>query len=112
MTELKGEINPAKIDDAAFIRLAARVNNLVTHNTDTENNSELIDVRIGNDGIVYESAGAAVRGQIAGINNSAVFCADHRVTSSVDEYYDANNVPPGKIIAYGNSGTNIPDLMG
>ncbi|MBQ8133853.1 MAG: hypothetical protein IJ192_05555, partial [Clostridia bacterium] len=81
-----------------------RVDNIIANSTATEGNSELIDVRIGNDGIVYESAGAAVRGQIVGINNSAVFCADHRVTSSVDEYYDANNVPPGKIIAYGNSG--------
>ena len=44
--------------------LTSRVNNIITHNNDTEGNSELIDIRKGADGTTYETAGDAVRGQI------------------------------------------------
>lgn len=41
----------------------SRVDNIIAHNNDTESNSELIDMRNGVDGTVYESAGSAVRTQ-------------------------------------------------
>ena len=44
--------------------LTSRVNNIITHNNDTEGNSELIDIRKGADGTTYETAGDAVREQI------------------------------------------------
>lgn len=43
--------------------LGARVDNIIAHNNDTEGNSELIDIRTGADGTVYENAGSAVRTQ-------------------------------------------------
>lgn len=42
-------------------RIECRMDNIIAHNNDTESNSELIDIRAGTDGIVYESAGSAVR---------------------------------------------------
>ncbi|MBR2177508.1 MAG: hypothetical protein IJ861_11290, partial [Clostridia bacterium] len=61
---IKGKVNIARSEEAAYAKINARIDNIIAAGTATEGNSELIDVRIGNDGIVYESAGAAVRGQI------------------------------------------------
>lgn len=41
--------------------MESRVDNIIAHNNNTEGNSELIDIRTVSDGIVYGSAGAAVR---------------------------------------------------
>lgn len=41
----------------------ARINNLVANNNPTEGNSELIDIRVGANGEIYDTAGGAVRGQ-------------------------------------------------
>lgn len=41
----------------------ARVDNIIAHNNDTDGNTELIDMRLGADGVVYDSAGDAVREQ-------------------------------------------------
>ena len=53
--------------------LGARVDNIIAHNNDTEGNTELVDIRTGVDGTVYESAGNAVREQFA--------FADRKITS-------------------------------
>ena len=68
----------------------ARVDNIITHNNDTAGNSELVDIRTGADGSVYDSAGTAVRRQTGALqrdiggfiytltatsdNNTAVSC--------------------------------------
>ena len=49
----------------------ARIDNLVAESTDnTINNAELIDIRTGQDSIVYGSAGDAVRGQFLNVFNA------------------------------------------
>lgn len=48
--------------------LKAQISNIITHNNDTDGNTELVDIRTGADGKVYGSAGEAVRRQINGIN--------------------------------------------
>lgn len=48
--------------------LASRVNNLTANTGEsTENNAELIDIRVGEDGITYDTAGEAVRGQFESV---------------------------------------------
>jgi hypothetical protein len=43
--------------------LSSRVDNIIAHNNDTEGNTELLDIRTGFDGTVYDNAGQAVREQ-------------------------------------------------
>lgn len=52
------------------VDLVAReqIANLVANNNPTDGNSELIDIRVGFDETVYDSAGEAVRGQITEVN--------------------------------------------
>lgn len=68
--EIIGEIETSSSEDAMFVQLNSRIDNIIAHNNDTEGNSELIDIRTGADGTVYASAGAAVRGQIQNQGNA------------------------------------------
>lgn len=62
--------------------LKARVDNLVANAGDTNDNAELLDIRVGEDGKTYPTAGDAVRGQAttlkeklsdaSGINNYSI----------------------------------------
>ena len=54
------------VDSKAEI-INSQISNIIAHNNDTEGNTELVDIRTGADNIVYNSAGQAVRGQIADI---------------------------------------------
>ena len=47
--------------------LQSRVDNIIPQGTQTEGNTELIDIRVAADGHTYDSAGNAVRGQINGV---------------------------------------------
>lgn len=52
-------------------KINQRVDNIIANSSDTEGNSELIDIRTGADGTVYESAGKAVREQMASLNKKS-----------------------------------------
>ena len=47
----------------------SQIANLVANASSTEENSELIDIRVANDGITYESAGDSVRKQVNNVND-------------------------------------------
>lgn len=53
--------------------LNARMDTIVSNNNNTDGNSELVDIRVGEDGKVYDSAGAAVRGQVRELKNKLGF---------------------------------------
>ena len=48
----------------------ARIDNLIVDGTPTEGNTELLDIRVGADGVTYETAGTAVRSQIRDLKSA------------------------------------------
>lgn len=65
--------------------LRARVNNLTTlKEGSTTGDAELMDIRVGHDGTVYDSAGNAVRKQISLLNDDTKNLADGNGTIFVD----------------------------
>ena len=67
---LTGSITNATSEEAAYAKTNARIDNIIANGTPTEGNTELIDIRTGADGTVYQSAGAAVRNQLSDITVS------------------------------------------
>lgn len=61
-----------------------RVDNIIANSSDTEGNSELIDIRTSVDGKVYSSAGTAVREQIENIMNAI---SKYNYTAHVSDLY-------------------------
>ena len=45
--ELIGSITDATSEEAAYARTNARIDNIITNGTETEGNTELIDIRTG-----------------------------------------------------------------
>ena len=92
--------------------LDTRVNTLITHNNDTEGNSELIDIRTGADGMTYASAGNAVRIPLqklrADFESVAVVTADN---TFVDIDFD-NMVDDKYMSKNGTEGTQIGGCYG
>ena len=101
--QLDTEVNAVnnKVDDAVTTlnsvvnatetRVNNRIDNIITNSTSTESNSELIDIRTGTDGTVYDCAGQAVRQQIENITN----------------YYHLNEIVPPLYYGTLNTGTGV-----
>lgn len=58
--------------EATTRTLSAQVANIIAHNNETDGNTELIDIRTGADGTVYDSAGEAVREQFRPLRKAIV----------------------------------------
>lgn len=78
--------------------LQSRVDNIIPDGTQTEGNTELIDIRVAYNGQIYDSAGNSVRGQVTDLLDAS---------SNIYQTYIYNNMatPKTGTIAYTNSGT-------
>lgn len=67
----------------------ARIDNIIAHNNDTEGNSELLDIRVDNEGNTHESAGESVRYQTDKMSSkiNAIEGEKSTVTQSVGKTY-------------------------
>lgn len=79
--------------------IGKRVDNIVIDGTTTDGNAELIDIRLGIDGIKYISAGESVREQTKQASESGnvlygkkiVTCGDGYTQGNFTDYTDSNN---------------------
>ena len=91
----------------AVAELNARVSAIIASGTATEGNTELIDIRTGADGKVYQTAGDAVRGQIGELKDDI---------SDINSRFDNPNVLRGVVdrtglfVAGGQVGASSDDV--
>lgn len=81
----------------------ARIDNLIAESTeDTVSNAELIDIRTGQDSIVYTSAGEAVRGQFLNVYNAIKEITKYTRNAAPIEInlYDVINTNDTKTVIY------------
>lgn len=111
--ELENKIVNAKKDmekyaDDKNANLKARVDNIISHNNDTEGNTELIDIRTDSNGIIHKSAGSAVRDSISAIT-------DNLKNIYVYNHFDKLKIKVNKYCEYGlikdYTGWNCSDLI-
>ena len=69
--------------------LQSRVDNIIPDGTQTAGNTELLDIRVGSDATVYDSAGNAVRKQIDYVSETTRNLLNK--FSYIDGYFTANN---------------------
>lgn len=96
-------INATKqyIDNIVSI-VNSRVDTIIAHNNDTEGNTELIDIRTGADGLVYNSAAQAVRSQIRGIYDEMILKSPQWFEIDIGNMYNYDNDTYGYYINHQN----------
>lgn len=77
--------------------LQARVDNIIPDGTQTEGNTELLDIRVGADGTTYDSAGNAVREQVSQLKGDLTALQ----TSAIKSIWTIGNVDgaTGNVVA-------------
>ena len=69
--------------------LQARVDNIIPQGTQTEGNTELLDIRVGFDGTIYNSAGDSVRGQVSALHTlEEQFTGNTKYKYTRGKYFD------------------------
>ena len=116
--EAKDDAVEAKDDAISFLTdtkdqldlLQARVDNIIPDGTQTAGNLELLDIRVGGDGITYDSAGNAVRGQFAGLKGSIEITDDVKCIFFERGYYIRTNYTDGTVIDYTSRTAAAPEM--
>lgn len=89
-----GEATEYQIQDS---QLKARVDNLIANAGNTDDNAELIDIRVGEDGTQYPTAGEAVRGQVSKLNK-----IKSDITEATKNLFNKHTIKSGALLADGS----------
>lgn len=95
-----------------IITLTSRLDNIINHNNDTDGNTELVDIRTGVDGMIYESAGTAVREQIGQLRNE--FDENKFVLNRRLNLFDKtsnDNIKGFRLTSYGTTTANDESII-
>jgi hypothetical protein len=117
--DLQSQINTNK---TSITNTDSRIDNLITHAGDGTVPSELIDMRIGADGKVRETAGSAMREQFQVVNMAATSSYDVFLTNGIMPYISISqdssikvSFPKGinaytRLNAFGRDGKKVAEL--
>lgn len=83
-----------------------RLDNLIPEGTPTQGNAELIDIRVGADGVTYPDAGSAVRGQVTAIKSALIEQMEDVEYITGNKFYDFDK---GKCVATSSSTTTLSE---
>ncbi len=89
--------------------LQSRVDNIIPSGTQTEGNTELLDIRVAEDEQIYDSAGNAVRGQISNLKNALNQIKDNVFDVSVN-LFDKSAIEVGVLNVYGIVSSSLPSF--
>ena len=91
---LTGSITNATSEEAAYVKTNARIDNIIANGTQTEGNTELIDIRTGADGTLFSTAGSAVRTQLSALKSQveSIYSKFFHVYNLIDIGYTMKNV--------------------
>ena len=84
--------------------LEARIDNIISNNSNTEGNTELVDIRTSVDGTIHRSAGTAVRAVEKKANVGFVFTNEPPVVEFVDRDHVSLELKGTTHVFYGNNG--------
>ena len=78
--DIVGEITTANSEEAAYAKTNARIDNIISAvTTDTE----VTDIRVGADGVTYDTAAEAVRTQFTNITTDVASIQKHFATVNI-----------------------------
>ena len=87
----------------------ARIDNILTDGTPTEGNTELLDIRVGADGITYQTAGDAVRGQYLTVLNGMNGLANRNIADAAVTLKNKAFTDAGDLVDF--SDTSVTDYL-
>lgn len=108
LVSINGKLRKIAVSDtplaADIIALAARLDNMISlKNGSTTGDAELMDIRTGYNGIIYESAGTAVREQIAGLAQKIINYSESKLEGTVLSLTDCSEDPLQGLRVFGKT---------
>ena len=120
---INGTVTPATSPERAFAAVNARLDTIIADGQQTSGNTELIDIRTGDDNVTYDTAGEAVRTQFSNVksdistinttvsgNTSDISALSTRVGSAENDIITINTTIGDHDVSIANLGYQVESI--
>lgn len=120
---INGTVTPATSPERAFAAVNARLDTIIADGQQTSGNTELIDIRTGDDNVTYDTAGEAVRTQFSNVksdistinttvsgNTSDISALSTRVHSAENDIITINTTIGDHDVSIANLGNQVESI--
>lgn len=120
---INGTVTPATSPERAFAAVNARLDTIIADGQQTSGNTELIDIRTGDDNVTYDTAGEAVRTQFSNVksdistinttvsgNTSDISALSTRVDSAENNIITINTTIGDHDVSIANLGNQVESI--
>lgn len=120
---INGTVTPATSPERAFAAVNARLDTIIADGQQTSGNTELIDIRTGDDNVTYDTAGEAVRTQFSNVksdistinttvsgNTSDISALSTRVDSAENDIITINTTIGDHDVSIANLGNQVESI--